>query len=338
MTRIEWHSQAIGDHLRSDLSGAQQEVVLISPYVGLAPMQDLLHDLPVQVGVTLVTALDIAAAASGATDLRALFSLTERPSGVVRLLPRLHAKIYSRDWTSWWLGSSNFTNPGLGGVARANHEVLGNLQGPSAQVSDIARELLILSRTASLDMLKTLEAEVEHVVFEQRRDQEGSLEDLEKGIWAAMTNQAPPTYMLQEFPFLSGPHALTVAMSSPDGIAKDAWHDCFLFGVEVGDAEEVVISKCRKIFSEMPFMASLGAFLGTPRRFGEISAWLHAHCEDRPTPYRSEIKELASRLLDWLVVLFPNEYRRKRPYHSEYFGKVTGDWARISRSRGRSQP
>lgn len=51
--------------------------------------------------------------------------------------------------------------------------------------------------------------------------------------------------------------------------------------------------------------------------FGELSALIHDVIINDPKPYRKEVKELQSNLLNWIVELDIEEIQIDRPKHSQ---------------------
>ena len=40
-------------------------------------------------------------------------------------------------------------------------------------------------------------------------------------------------------------------------------------------------------------------------RFGELARWAHINCQDRPVPYRKDVKTYLNHLYDWMEELLP---------------------------------
>jgi hypothetical protein len=324
---LVWHAEGLGDCLRVDLALARHEVLLIAPYVKEEALKHVLADLDPRIGVTLITGFNVEALLSRATDLAASRAVAARRGGVVRVLPGLHTKIYSRDWMSWWAGSANITSSGLQIGRDGNFEVLSHSMGGTATLSRIVTDLLHLSRPISLSALDRLDAVM--TAFQTNIPVPSNLLDVVKAMWDGLESSSAACYMVQELPLVTTPEALVKALNGDRPVSPFVWHDAFLFALEPNDSEAVVRSKCAVGFRAIPIVKELDSFLTTPRRFGEITAWLHDRCEDRPTPYRSEIKDLAARVMNWCYQLYPGEYRRERPRHSELFGRADGEWSRF---------
>ena len=305
------------------LAAAEHDVLIVSPYVGSATIEGLLESVDTAVGITLVTTLVPMNFASGASDIEGLIAVAERPSGDVRSLTSLHAKVFARDWTRWWVGSANFTKSGLAMGVAGNVEILVELDDPPSDLSEIVRSILHRSHTVELDLLEWIREQVPS----WRTTPIGELETVQFPPVTGMADDSPDgqrtSFLFQELPFLPSPAELYRAEGDPTGIA----HDRFLFGVTPTDAQHDCVRKCRAHYVNIPVIAELSEFLTEPRWFGELSGWFHDRCEDRPVPYRSEIKDLVGRVLTWLLELYPDDFRSARPGHSTCYGRTSADWS-----------
>lgn len=334
MVEIGWVAENLGSLVSADLGVASQEIIVVSPYVTLPGIQYIQQALEPGVGFTLVTRFDIMAFALGTADIEAMRTIASRKGGLVRLLPRLHAKIYARDWSSWWVGSANATGAGLQIEGRGNLEILGHLNGASSSLSRILNSIVRESVPVTRDQLERIQRYVADMEIPGYPMQE--MQSEENTIWRDLVNDQQEGFMFQELPFAQTPRLFWEAFE--DGDRNDYrffMHDCFVLGVDVAisDGAGIATEDVALSFRAIPVVRSLDEFLVKPRSFGEITAWLHDRCEDRPTPYRSEIKELTARVLNWLLGLYPDRYRRERPVHSEVFVRVEDAWAPVTRDR-----
>ena len=116
--------------------------------------------------------------------------------------------------------------------------------------------------------------------------------------------------------------ASVLAQAEGDGEeAEAARHDLALLGF--GSADRPSADEIRDRFLESRAWRWLEArLLGAPGRemyFGELSARLHDLLLDDPRPYRKEVKNLVSNLLDWAVGVAPARAVLNRPAHSQRF-------------------
>lgn len=329
---IGWLADNLGSVVSADLGRASQEVIVVSPYVTVPGIRYMQQALEPGVGFTLITRFDIMAFALGTADIEAMMIVASRKGGLVRLLPRLHAKIYVRDWSSWWVGSANATGAGLQIGGRGNLEILGHLNGASSSLSRILNSIVRESVPVTQDQLERIQGYVADMEIPRYPMQEMGSE--ENTIWGDLVSDQQEGFMLQELPFAQTPRSFWEALEN--GHANDErffMHDCVVLGIDpaANDGVRIATEEVARSFRAIPIVQSLDEFLAEQRSFGEITAWLHDRCEDRPTPYRSEIKELTARVLNWLLGLYPDRYRRARPVHSEVFLRVEDAWAPVTR-------
>jgi hypothetical protein len=319
-----WHSSPVGELLIKDLGRAGSEALLISPFVSLNPVQQICDQLPGSCGLTLVTGWDIGSFASGASDFDALLHVANHIGGSVRIVHRLHAKVFSRDWTTWWVGSANLTNSGLGFTERPNLEMVAEVTVPTVSLLEAVRAILYGSIEVSAEYLESVRMIVEEG---KKRIGEplGYLEAMTADTWRHL--RALPNadvFMVQELPLCASPAVFLNALADGPPFGADVNHDCALFALVPNDPVDVQRAKIRVGLLRIPLVRSLDAFLAEPRTFGAVTAWIHDRCEDRPLPYRSEIKELTARTMDWLLGTYPSRYQRSRPGYSEVFVRITG--------------
>jgi PLD-like domain len=313
------------DELFACFAAAEHEVLLVVPFISWEPVARLLGELGMGVGLTIVTDLSSRSVEGGSLDLNALRSVAAHPTGAVRHLEGLHAKAFCADWHDCFLGSANFTNSGLGFSGRGNHElVLWHSPAP-CDVSPHLHTLLTLSTpvtTAYLDLAIS--------AFELSPPTQAESHFKLPDLPLAQTDpQTPVRFLFQDLPFLDSPQDLVAGATGGAAVA----HDRFIMGVRSDATIAECMERCRAQFLNIPVVAELANFLATPRRFGELSRWIHERCEDRPVPYRSEIKQLLGRTLHWLVTLHPDRFISVRPRHSEWFGTSTADWSKVGRGR-----
>lgn len=333
LVQVGWLSENLGALVSADLGRASQEVTVVSPYVTVPGIQYTQQTVEPGVGFTLITRFDIMAFALGTADIEAMLIIASRKGGLVRLLPRLHAKIYARDWSSWWVGSANATGAGLQIEERGNLEILGHLNGASSSLSRIVNSIVRESVPVTQNQLERIQRYVADMEIPRYPMQE--MASQENTIWRDLVNDQKG-FMVQELPFAQTPRSFWEAFESDEANGDRFFiHDCVVLGIDVagGGGVGVTTEDVALSFRAIPIVRSLDEFLAESRSFGEITAWLHDRCEDRPTPYRSEIKELTARALNWLLGLYPNRYRRERPVHSEVFVRVEDAWAPVSRDR-----
>ena len=141
------------------VSRTKSSLLVCSPYVGRGPCDRLAAafrrpGIDPPVSLLLLTDLSRDNMLSGATDVVAIASLVQSlPQTVVRVLPRLHAKVYVSDDREAVVTSGNLTEGGL----RRNFEY-GVRIDDSALVAQVRSEIMQYSRLGSEVTLAQLQA------------------------------------------------------------------------------------------------------------------------------------------------------------------------------------
>ena len=115
-----------GDRLLAHLAGARQRVLLCAPFIKVGVLENLLRAVPAHVTVEVVTRWIPAEVAVGVSDLEVFDLVGGRTGATLKLLDRLHAKLYLAD-DSILAGSANLTGPALGWSSKPNLELLTDL-------------------------------------------------------------------------------------------------------------------------------------------------------------------------------------------------------------------
>lgn len=314
---VEWTWENLGERLLSDLSQASEDVLIVAPYITQEPLARLMNLVDEEPAVTVITCLNPEAIVRGALSTHALRLVLGSRMGAVRHVKQLHAKIYVADWHVAWIGSANFTVRGLGFGPGGNVEILGRQNRQLGAVGRVVAGIMAKSRPVAVEEIESLETLAE----EWAAIPSDALASLE---WSPPheNDLASKGYLLASLPTASSPQSLL--RGEADGRSQD--HDRFLLGLTGREDELRLRAKCASYFAALPMMNELDVFLSTPRRFGEFTAWLHGRVEDRPVPYRSDIKELAARLQTWMTFAQPERYRSARPAHTQWFGLKDGEW------------
>lgn len=112
-----------GDTLLAHVAGARARLVLCAPFIKAAVLRRLLDATPPGVKVTVVTRWRPEEVAARVSDLEVYDVVEERPGAALKLIDRLHAKLYLAD-DRVLVGSANLTATALGWCDAPNLEVL----------------------------------------------------------------------------------------------------------------------------------------------------------------------------------------------------------------------
>ena len=112
-----------GDRLLDHVAGAGERLVLCAPFIKTAVLCRLLDATPARAAVTVVTRWRAEEVAAGVSDLEVLDLMAARVGAKLRLIDRLHAKLYVADDRAL-AGSANLTATALGWCDAPNLEIL----------------------------------------------------------------------------------------------------------------------------------------------------------------------------------------------------------------------
>lgn len=115
--------------MKNDLSKAKKSLIIISPYITLPAVTEIIKALPTRqlkekIIITLPFGIEYL---TGSIDLKALKELKSKGFSI-KYIKNFHSKIYIIDQQTAYVGSSNFTANGWGLVPNANVEVMTKLQ------------------------------------------------------------------------------------------------------------------------------------------------------------------------------------------------------------------
>ncbi len=116
-------SDAVYKHLSEMLESATESATLVSPYISIDLLAQILEKIRDEVHVTVITKWNPVDLVNGFNDLNVASVLEERGNSELRLLINLHAKYYRAD-NDVIFGSGNLTYSGLNANKSGNTEIM----------------------------------------------------------------------------------------------------------------------------------------------------------------------------------------------------------------------
>lgn len=202
-----------GDTLLSHVAGASDQLVLCAPFIKAAVLRRLLAATPTKVSVTVVTRWRPEEVAAGVSDLEVYDLVRDRSGAELKLIDRLHAKLYLADALAL-AGSANLTATALGWCDAPNLEIL----IPVARDDPSLKDCLLEIEGARV----ATEAERERIAaaaaaMKLPRTCEGAEVDEDRaGMW--LPRLAAPARLYQAY---AGPGADRLTAASRDAAAQD---------------------------------------------------------------------------------------------------------------------
>ena len=253
---------------------------------------------------------------SGGASL-AIYPLAKQHGWTLYVNDAVHAKFYSRDLASAWIGSANCTGRGLGLRSDSNHEAMAFSPELSPPARIWVHGLLARSRL------------VDDELFSWYQDRH---EAAQRGAAGETQEEEPPivdSFLLNQLPASDSPARLWSLLKDPSGASSDwdeisaAEHDVGLYRVSpTCRSRDDLFDALRPAVFTHPFVRALiGQIPPEGARFGAVKAWVQGICTDVPVPYRRELTPHVQSLYKWLTQLAPECFEVTRPRHSEILWK-----------------
>ena len=216
--------KTLGDELSSLLNGAQQNVLIVAPFIRSEAFSRLLDSIPIGTKTTVVTRWRLADLLAGTSDL-GIYDLAESRSIPLYLRHDLHAKIFAVD-DMCLVGSANVTLTALGWKTPANLELLTPVVRTIDQIVEFEKTLLAGAVLATEEQRKRLKG-----LLEKLRRLPSITPETDMGI-------LPPNWV----PRVKNPEELYSMYSGNDDISRSAQqvmrNDLAQIGIVPGMDEE----------------------------------------------------------------------------------------------------
>jgi len=258
---------------------------------------------------------------SGVSKLELFEIIKCNPQWKLYINDNLHAKIYSLDLESGFVGSANLTYTALLDESKSNHEVLSHSnfsKTDSNQIKLIIQSSVLINESNYSKYLHWYNQNKDNYQDELPTD---SVIEREKRDW----------FKISSLPASISPSRIwemKMENGTPDlewGEDKAAIHDLEIFDVNIDDCKDILEFRERlaiKVLSH-PFIHSFSDAIDYEGMyFGRAKEWIQSNCTDDPVPYRRELTDYTESLFNWLVELFPDEYIVERPNYSQLIRRI----------------
>lgn len=307
----------IGNRLIERLARAQRNVILAAPFIKANVLRQLLTSLPPGVELQCITRWKVEEILAGVSDLEVWNLIKERPKAHLRLRSDLHAKYYRVD-DSCFVGSANLTAAALGWSSRPNLEFLVEISTRTQEVMDFEARLLEGCLGVDQELYEELIQKLETLkeCFPQ------CLILNEEALAGNEQNIGELAIVDTWVPALRNPEDLYLAYAGQLEKLSTMSHEVALqdlkaFLIPIGLPRPLFEADVGLQLLEKPILRHLDAFLATPRRFGEVTAYLQSKLGGSENDL--DIKHVWQTLMRWLRYFLPNRYGLSVPIHSEVF-------------------
>ena len=156
--------------VKTIIENASSEILLVSPFINLDLLENLLKSVNGDLSVTLVTRFQVLDLLGGFNDLGVYDFFMKQKNMNLRLLHSLHAKYYRGD-SNVILGSGNLTNSGLSRFGNGNAEVMLKMDSSTRGIHEFEENLIQQSMVPTeqqIDELRVHLSELQKTTKEDR--------------------------------------------------------------------------------------------------------------------------------------------------------------------------
>jgi hypothetical protein len=296
---------ALEEYICSAIANCENRLLVICPFIKIAPLSRILINLAPRVKVDIITSWKLTNFTSGVSDVD-IFKFCKHSGIRLRANNRIHLKVWLIDDTKLLATSANITDSALGAVSSPNHEFLTDnrpCQPDFKALETILNESIEITDGIYLKTLELLEQWVDYKPVDiDLLDYELALESL--------VDDIPRTSNPQELYFLYSQAGTT--------FSEDVEHDLERLKIPAGLCAESFMSALDRSFFRLPIIRKVASRLSeAPIYFGEIKAFLQDVNDSDPKPTRRELTSIAQNLYKWLTALRPSQFIVDKPCHSE---------------------
>jgi hypothetical protein len=295
--------------LEQKLRGVNRAVLILSAFVKVSALENILSNLPKQkLNITIVARWQPQDLLSGASDTLS-YKFAKKNGWKFFINPNMHYKIYLLDDELLFLGSANLTQKGLHIGIPGNDEA-------SIQITPTDIDLIRLQRYVnnSCEVDDKLFSDINVAIDELINNPSKFSKVVSWPVIVQSQLQAPVKYLwVNDLLFCSPAQRYergsslvihdSVLLGSNDWISNDNKSE-LLESLRSKPVWQWLVRTIHESDSEFV-------------RFGEITAKLHGALLDDPKPYRKDIKEFLSNLYEWVRYLEHGEIGIKIFNHTE---------------------
>ena len=311
----------LGTELSNLCAEANQEVLLVAPFIKASVLERLLDQISPEVSLKCITRWFPEEIVVGVSDLEVWDLIQNRPNSSLWLRSDLHAKYYRAD-NRCLIGSANLTGKALGWSDCPNLELLVTLSADEPTVKTFETELLKACTLVDKDLFEQLSLTVQ-LLTEQTPDaiatssRVGIPEDN-----VANNNYANVNAWL---PTLRNPEDLYIAycgqtekLSTASKIA--ALTDLRSLPIIPNLSQKTFNAYIGTLLLQKPIIQKVDSFVKTHQRFGAVKNLLNSlPCAANP---HFNAERAWQTLMRWLLYFFPNRYALSVPNYSEVFYRI----------------
>ncbi len=310
-----------GTELSDLCAEANQEVLLVAPFIKASALERLLDLISPDVSLKCITRWFPEEIVAGVSDLEVWNLIQNRVNSSLWLRPNLHAKYYRAD-NRCLVGSANLTGKALGWSDCPNLELLVTLSADEPTVKTFEAELLKACTSVTEDLFEQMSLTVQ-LLAEQAPNAIATLSRVEIPENNLVNNNS--VNINAWLPTLRNPEDLYLAycgqtekLSTASKIA--ALTDLRSLPIIPNLSQKVFQAYVGTLLLQKPIIQKVDSFVKTPRRFGAVKNLLNSLPCSEINSFNAE--RAWQTLMRWLLYFLPNRYALSVPNYSEVFYRI----------------
>lgn len=312
----------LGTELSNLCAEANQEVLLVAPFIKASVLEKLLDKISPDVALKCITRWFPEEIVAGVSDLEVWNLIQNRPNSSLWLRPDLHAKYYRAD-NRCLVGSANLTGKALGWSNLPNLELLMPVSANEPTLKSFETELLKACIPVTEDLFEQMSLAVQ-LLSEQASNaianNSSRVEIPENNV--ATNNSVNINAWL---PTLRNPEDLYIAycgqtekLSTASKIA--ALTDLRSLPIVPNLSQKTFKAYIGTLLLQKPIIQQVDSFVKTPQRFGAVKNLLNSlPCSNN---FHFNAERAWQTLMRWLLYFLPNRYALSVPNYSEVFYRI----------------
>ncbi|AOW92541.1 hypothetical protein BFN03_07030 [Rhodococcus sp. WMMA185] len=286
-------------------ASAQEEIVLVAPFMKEAVLRRLLAVTDTRVNLRVVTRWHPVEVATGVSDLACRQVALEGRSAEFMLCSRLHAKYFRFDNRAF-IGSANLTAAALGWREPSNLELLVDsvpLQDFEDRVA--ARSVVATDHMQNLMEQASMALDLQKIAASSSETPDSDCQDetgVRRVVWLPHCRDPGVLFDVQ-----AGHHDDVTA-----SVIRDALIDLQQLDIPRVEDRGIFETNVAAMLSYEPIVTDVFEFAREPKRFGAVKAWIAERYPDVADPARQ-----TQTLYRWLKRFLPERFEFTRGNYSE---------------------
>lgn len=277
------------------LKDLKSELILISPFIKIGALKELLKDIPKYIKVIIVCRWRISDIVLGVSDLE-IYDYIKNRNGNLFINKDIHLKVLMKDKNEIIIGSANITGSGLGFNEKSNIEAI---TIDDVNDNDILNVMKIIKKSVLMD----------EILFDKFLNEVSKYNDIKKSMKKHMNKMnsfdkiifKTKNLLVSDFPFFISPKKFIENYKKKSFKSGEMKHDLKLFKLSKNENINEIYDVLRNRFLKSDVFEWQKSIIKDKILFGKYSKILHDTLTDDPRPYRKKVKELVRNMFKWTI-------------------------------------